>query len=312
MIAKRLAAFSLAAVLAATAPAPAFAYTELPQPVAAMLDDAIASGSEAEVVAVAKYARKALPGQEAEIDARLSAYKAKLAAAAAATRAAPAEAPAAADGFFENWSGKGELGGFLAAGNSDTKGLAAALQLTRESTHWRVRFNANADYQRSNGATSTERFIAAVEPNYKFDEHLFVYGLAQYERDPIQGYDARYVVSGGVGYSPVSKENFKLDLKAGPAWRRTHFINMADENSLTGLGSANMLWKLSPTLSLHEAASVLMQSDKSTLTALTALDAKLNGFLSARLSYQVRHETNPLVGINSTDTLSRMTLVYDF
>lgn len=289
------------------------AFAELPLPVAAMLDDAIASGSEAEIEAVAKYARKALPGQEAEIDARLNAYKAKrIAAAAAAPTPAAAPPQDAHKGFFANWSGKGELGGFLSAGNSDTKGLAAALQLMRESTHWRLRFNANADYQRSNGATSTERFVAVIEPNYKFAEHLFVYGLAQYERDPIQGYDARYVVSGGVGYSPVAKEHFKLDLKAGPAWRRTHFVNAADENSLTGLGSANMLWKLSPTLSLQEAASVLMQSDKSTLTALTAIDAKLNGFLSARLSYQVRHETNPLVGIKNTDTLSRMTLVYDF
>lgn len=304
MIAIRFAALAWMAMLSA----PAFA--DLPPPVAAMLDDAIASGSEAEIEAVAKYARKALPGQQAEIDARLNAYKAQRIAAAA--KPAPAQPQGENKGFFDNWSGKGELGGFLSAGNSDTKGLAAALQLTRESTRWRMRLSANADYQRSNGATSTERFVAAAEPNYKFAEHLFVYGLAQYERDPIQGYDARYVVSGGVGYRPVASDNFKLDLKAGPAWRNTDFIRAADENAVSGLGSANLYWKLSSTLSLNEAASVLAQPDKSTLTALTSVDAKINGSLSARLSYLVRHETNPPIGFKNTDTLSRMTLVYDF
>lgn len=310
MIARSLA--GAMAFVACTGPA----YAELPQPVATMLDDAIANGTEAEVDAVAKYARKALPGQEAEIDERLSGYRARLAtAAAAAATAAAAEtgkAESGGGGFFAHWTGQGELGGFLSAGNSDTKGLAAGLALTRETAEWRLNLRANADYQRSNGATSAEQFSAAIEPNYKVDEHLFFYGLGQYERDPFQGFDARYIVSGGIGYRPIATDNIKLDLKAGPAWRYTDFVSATDESALTGLGSANLLWKLSPTLSLNEAASVLMQSDKSTLTALTSVDAKINGSLSARLSYQLRHETNPPAGLKNTDTLSRMTLVYGF
>lgn len=287
------------------------ALAELPPSVAAMLDEAIANGSEAEVDAVAKFARKALPGQTAEIDAHLSDYRNRLAANAAA-KAQEAQAERDGAGFFSGWTGKGELGGFLSAGNSDTRGLAAGLALTRETTDWRFNLRANADYQRSNGATSAEQISAAVEPNYKVGEHLFFYGLGQFERDPFQGFDARYILSGGVGYRPISKDHIKLDLKAGPAWRNTDFIRTVDENALSGLGSANLYWKLSPTLSLNEAASILAQTDKSTLTALTSVDAKINGSLSARLSYQVRHETNPPTGLKNTDTLSRMTLVYGF
>ncbi len=304
----RMTGFAVFAALSAFS-GPALA--ELPQPVAAMLDEAIAGGNEAEIEAVAKFARKALPGQEAEIDEKLSGHRAKIAAAAAAQAEADQDARDRA-GFFSNWTGKGELGGFLSAGNSDTKGLAAGLALTRETTDWRLNLRANADYQRSNGATSAEQISAAIEPNYKLGDHLFVYGLGQYERDPFQGFDARYILSGGVGYRPVNTDGFKLDLKAGPAWRNTDFTSSADENAFSGLGSANLFWKLSPTLSLNEAASILTQSDKSTLTALTSVDARINGSLSARLSYQVRHETNPPAGLKNTDTLSRMTLVYGF
>lgn len=106
MIARSLA--GAMAFVACTGPA----YAELPQPVATMLDDAIANGTEAEVDAVAKYARKALPGQEAEIDERLSGYRARLATAAAAASAAAAETGKAESGggFFAHWTGQGELG----------------------------------------------------------------------------------------------------------------------------------------------------------------------------------------------------------
>jgi putative salt-induced outer membrane protein len=288
---------------------------ELPQPVAAMLDQAIESGSEAEVEAIAKFARKALPAQEAEIDALLKAYREKLA--LAASSAASEDTAAAtnektSDGFFDNWTGEGEIGGFFSGGNSDTAGLAAALQLTRETTRWRVKLNASGDWQRSNGVTSAEQFVGSIEPDYKVNDRLFFYGFAQYERDPFQGYDARYVVSGGVGFRPVARKNFRIDLKVGPAWRHTDYFTVEDTDALTGLGSGNLFWRISPILSFNEAASVLLQSQGSTLTSLTSVDAKLNGSLSARLSYQVRHETNPPAGLKNTDTLSRMTLVYGF
>lgn len=289
------------------------ALASLPQPVANMLDEAIASGNEAEIDAVAKYARKAVPDSGDEIDAKLGAFKAAVAAKAAAdAAAAQAKKEADAADFFKNWSGQGELGGFVTTGNSDTKGLSAGLALTRETEKWRVNLRASADYQRSAGTTSNEQFSAAIEPNYKFNERLFAYGLAQWDRDRPQGFDARYVVSGGLGYRPVMTDTLTIDLKAGPAWRRTEFIAFPSTTALTGLGSANLVWKITPTLTFSEAANALWQSQSSTLTSLTAVDAKLNGALSARLSWQVRHETNPPIGLEQTDTLSRMTLVYGF
>ncbi|MEP3767796.1 MAG: DUF481 domain-containing protein, partial [Marinomonas sp.] len=61
-----------------------------------------------------------------------------------------------------------------------------------------------------------------------------------------------------------------------------------------------------------ESASATIASDTNTFVSTTALDAKLLGSLSARLSYTVEHETNPPIGRIKTDTLSRATLVYGF
>ncbi len=49
-----------------------------------------------------------------------------------------------------------------------------------------------------------------------------------------------------------------------------------------------------------------------TLAATTSLDARLVGALSARFAYTINHESNPPAGTTATNTLSRVTLVYDF
>lgn len=287
------------------------ALASMPQSVSAMLDEAMTSGSEAEVDAVAKFAKKANPDSAADIDAKVAGYKAKLAADAAAKAKADADAKAQA-GFFDNWKGEGQLGAFLTTGNSDTSGVSAGLALTKEGVRWRYNFKALADYQKSNGLTSREQFLTAFEPNYKFNDRLFAYGLGQYERDKFQGFSSRYTLSGGLGYRAIADENMTLDVKAGPAWRKTNFIGIPDQSSLAALGAANLAWKLAPNISFTEGATIYIESGNSTLTSLSAFDLKLAGSLSARLSYQVNHETSPPPGLDKTDTISRVTVVYGF
>lgn len=288
-------------------------YAEASHPVIQMLDEAIASGNEADVETVAKYARKTAPDHVAVINGKVDGYKTNLAALAKAKADEEAEQKRREAGnFFNNWTGRGELGGFITGGNSDSKGLAAGIALTREGEKVRLNFRANADYQKSNGVTSNEQFAVAFEPNYKFNERLFAYGLAQWDRDRPQGIDARYLLSGGLGYRAVATDSVTIDLKAGPAWRRTDFTALPSSSGIAALGSANVLWKISPTLTLTEAVNLLWQSSSSSLSSMTAIEAKLGGALSARLSYQVRHETNPPAGLEKTDTLSRVTLVYGF
>ncbi|MEP2102137.1 MAG: DUF481 domain-containing protein [Parasphingorhabdus sp.] len=308
--------FSLAAV-GFVSPAQA----ALPEPVKAMIDAAIESGKDAEVKSVIKFAKVVNPDDIAEIDAMLATYTAKRAQLAAAEKKAKMEAP-----FFENWKGEGELGGFRNTGNSSNVGLSAGVKLAKDAVKWRLKFRARADYQRSNGVTSREQYAAALEPEYKIDDRLFIYGLAQYDRDRFQGFSSRYTVSGGIGYSVIKEKDIFLDLKAGPAWRLTEFTDGGSDSSLAGLIGLDMGWQIAKNLKLTQgagatvasdaqsltSANVIFSSGTNTLTATTGLDAKINGKLKARLSYAIEHETNPPEGRQKTDTLSRATLVYDF
>ncbi len=302
-----IAVLTAAAVLAL----PSAALAEVPAPVRAMIDAAIAGGDEAKVRTVIELARETNPDDAAELDSILSAYEADLSE-AAAEAAATEEAEIRSAGIFDNWKGQGQLGAFRSTGNASNTGITAGLTLERVGIDWRHKLTGLVDYQENNGVTTREQFLAAYEANYNLSERLFAYGLAQYERDTFQGFSARYSASGGLGYRVIDNDNMQLAVKAGPAFRQTEFVNGTSDSSVAGLAALDFDWQLAENLKLTEDASAFIQSGNSTYTSTTGLNAALGGGLSASLSYTIEHDTNPPLGAVQTDTLSRITIVYDF
>lgn len=290
---------------------PSAALADVPEPVRAMIDAAIEGGDEAQVRTVIALAKQTNPDDVAELDKILSNYEASIAAVVAAEAAAE-EAEIRSAGLFENWKGQGQLGAFRSTGNASNTGITAGLTLERVGINWRHKLTALADYQETGGVTTREQFLASYEPNYNVNDSLFIYGLAQYERDVFQGFSARYSGSGGIGYRVINEDDIQLAIKAGPAFRQTEFTNGTSDSSLAGLGALDFDWQISDKLKFTQDATAFVQSSNSTFISTTGISAGLGGGLSASLSYTVEHDTDPPLGAVQTDTLSRVTIVYDF
>lgn len=297
------------------------AHAELPDGVAAMIEAARATGDPQKVATALELARSAYP-EEAEAIAVIEAEWAAAKAERDALAAAETEASIRSAGALALWSGDGELGGFLSSGNSDTAGVAASIALLRQGIDWTHRLRARVDYQRQNGVTSTESYVFAYEPRWQFDPDMFVYGLAQYERDRVQGLAGRYSVSGGLGYNLVQSADVSLSLKAGPAFRVTEFADGRSESRIGGLVGLDFDWRILDRLTLTQdtnalaetggQAVVVFDSANTTLNLVTGLDFAVNDRLRTRLSYQVDYDSNPPAGAVSTDTLTRATIIYGF
>jgi putative salt-induced outer membrane protein len=312
--------FKNAAVLLA-ALHPVTAHAALPDPVRAMIEAAIATGDKAKVAAVVEIAKQTNPDDASEIDALDRAFQATLAQRTEAEKARREEAIRTA-GVLDNWHGKGQIGAFQSSGNSHDIGVSLALDLQRQGIDWQHKLTATIDYQRSNGRTSRERYLFAYEPRYNISPDLFTYGLAQYERDRIQGFDSRYSLSGGLGYNLVASSAVKLSAKAGPAFRRTEFVDGSAEDHLGGLAGLDFDWKISKRLTFTQdanmvaetggKATLVVDSGNTTLALASGLEAKISDRLSTRLSYSLNYDSNPPPQGVSTDTMTRFTMVYGF
>lgn len=282
-----------------------------PDPVGNMLAAAIASAKDADVEAVGKLAKETNPENAAEIEERLLAYRAERKRlrdeAAAAERAKLAAAK-----FWQNWKGEGQIGASQSSGNTESVGLSAGLALARKGIDWTHKMRAQADYQRTNGETSVERYLAELEQQYRINDRTFAFGLGRWEHDRILGYDTRWNLSGGLGYKVVDTKKMTLSLKGGPAFRQTDFVNGEEDTELTALAGIDFGWQISPTLRLTQVASTIIGEANGSTNSQTALSAKLTGALSARIAYSAQIDTSPPPGIESVDTQTRFTLVYGF
>ena len=288
------ASLTLAASTARTAP--------LPQPVVDMIE--AASDDPETLKAVVKAAKKANPNSLAEIDAQAAAMTQR-AAAEKARRAANAN-------FFHGWSGEVELGGSISTGNTDETTLAVAVDLERETPKWGHDLNLTVDRKRESGETTKDRYFLAYSSRRKLSPRLYAVGVLWGERDRFAGYDFRFSESLGLGYRLLDRPALKLRVEAGPALRQAGYLSNDYESTVAARGAGYLTWKFSPRLEYTQSLVTYLDAKNSTLLAASALTTKLRGRISARASYEVRHEEAPPQGRQKTDTTSRATLVVGF
>ncbi|GAB5347679.1 DUF481 domain-containing protein [Alteriqipengyuania sp. 357] len=293
----------------------------IPPDVQAMIDAAMATGDAKKIETVLELAKQTQPASVDEIKEIESAWRADQAEAQRLAEEHKQEEIRQA-GVLDLWSGEGQVGAFVSTGNSEDTGLSVAVTMKREGIDWTHALRATADYQRSNGVTSRERYLVAYEPRFQMGENLFAYGLAQYEHDRFQGFDHRYAVSGGVGYTLIQSDSATLSIKAGPAYRVTERTDGVSLDRLAALFGADFDWKIADRVTFSQDANavtetggealVIVESGNTTLNLLSGIDFKINDRLRSRLSYQLEYNSAVRPNQEKTDTLTRFTLVYGF
>ncbi len=278
-------------------------------PIPTPVEDMIRAASPDQIRTIADVAKATNPESIIEIDA--------LVASITQEAAAREEAELASQGFFENWSGEGQAGGFVTSGNTKDSGITVGIRLAKDGLQWRHAIDALADFQRSNGVKTREAFRFGYEADYLISESWFVYGLAQWERDQFGGFSSRFTESIGIGHVVFNSPTFSFEINGGPALRQTRFIATPtlparSDSKINARGTGIIAWNISDGLTFTEEVGMLLGSGNSTYYSRSALTASLTDVLSARLSFDVDHETSPPPGVEKTDTSTRASLVYDF
>jgi putative salt-induced outer membrane protein len=292
--------FAIAALAVFSASAAAAA--PLPPAVGAMIDAAAAD--PAQLKAIVEIAKKTNPDAVAEIDARVAGLE--------AAQAKAREEKLANQGLMDGWSGQGEAGAFVSSGNTSNRGVAIGATVVKETRQWKHSLRGLVDYQEDNGVKSRERYFAGYEGNYNITPNFYALVTLSYERDVFSGFNRRFTESIGLGYRLVNTPSLTVGIEGGPALRQTRFTDGVDDNAVAARGALNAKWLINDGLTLTQNATIFYDSFNTSVYSLTSLTAKVSGALSARLSFQLNSESNPPIGLENLDTISRVTLVYAF
>lgn len=212
------------------------------------------------------------------------------------------------------WNGKIEVGGSSSTGDTSERSGAASLHLDRAfNDTWFHTFDFLVDFARQQGTTSRERYVGSYDVRYQPYEKLFYSNFARIEADQFSGFDYRFVDTIGLGYELFSNATHTLSAEIGGGVRINKLADTSETVTeyLTRL-SATYDLQLTDGASVSNTASVLYGTRTTTFENNLSLSTRINAHLAARLSFGVAYESDAPVGTSAWDTITRISLAYDF
>jgi putative salt-induced outer membrane protein len=222
-----------------------------------------------------------------------------------------------------DWSGKGEAGLVIATGNTETKTANAKLLFANEVDKWKHQFGGAALYATSDpDGTTANRWELFEESDYNFSPRTFLFGAARYEDDEFSGFEYQAVLSTGIGRKFIDTDITKFIGTAGVGYKRFETRDAFDDagvliepgasdSEAVFRGTLDYDHKLTATSSLIDKLVVEAGADNTFVQNDIALQVKMTNVLALAVGYSVRHNTDPPVGFEKTDTLTTINLVYE-
>lgn len=222
-----------------------------------------------------------------------------------------------------DWTGKGEAGLVIASGNTETKTANAKFQLANEIDKWKHQFGGAALYASSDpDGTTAQRWEAFEQTDYNFSPRTFVFGAARYEDDEFSGFEYQATVSSGLGHKFIDTDVTKFTGTAGAGYKffetRDSFDDAGvllapgeSDSEVVFRGTLDYDHKFTATTSLLDKFVVEAGAENTFLQNDLALQVKMTDVLALAVGYSVRHNTDPQVGFEKTDTLTTINLVYE-
>ena len=210
------------------------------------------------------------------------------------------------------WEAEVALGGSLSTGNTDRQALDVDAKASHRAGRFEDHYKLSGEFARENSNTTATRLNAGVQSNYDISEKFYALGFAEIERDKFSGFRHEEELGLGAGYRVVDTEQLSFDIEVSAGFRHGAIRGGSSENKFAMRGVALVDYQISDTATLTNETVVSGDSGQFRAEDTLSLTATVISALAARLSFNIRYNSNPPAGAKKTDTLSKAQLVYAF
>jgi putative salt-induced outer membrane protein len=211
------------------------------------------------------------------------------------------------------WTGEGALGFTSTSGNSDTENLNARLAVSRESDQWRHTASLDSIRNESEGETSADSQALKARSEYKFGEKSYTFGQLRLEDDEFSGFEYQRTLTFGAGSRFIENDKHLLDASIGLGYRSLKDRETGDTEE-DNIVTADMKYeyKISETATFNQTI-LIEDGDENTYTESdSSLKVRIVGNLAANISYLLKRNSEVPSGIDKSDKITTVALVYAF
>jgi putative salt-induced outer membrane protein len=240
---------------------------------------------------------------------------------AAAVLAALSSASAA-----NEWTGTAELGLALTRGNARSESLNGKLAFNAEDEAWKHSYYASV--LRAKGEVTGDfdgdgvpeerfelnanRYEVGASSALKMNEVSSWVAAARYENDDFAPFDSQMTFSLGYGHQFLASESTSLRTEIGPGYRRAKNASTGEsEGNAIVRGLVEYKQQLTATTKLFNTLLVEAGEDNTFAQNDFGVAVAMNSSLALKAGLQVRHNSDVGPGIERTDSLTTINLVYN-
>lgn len=238
-----------------------------------------------------------------------------------------ASLPLTAMASDSGWSGTGEFGLAMARGNAKSDNANGKIAFAKEDDRWKHSFYASALRNKAEVSadldgdgvaekfmqTSANRYELGASSAVKMSEVSSWVAALRYENDDFAPYEHQTTFSIGYGHTFIKNERTTLTTEIGPGYRRAKdAITGQTDGEFIGRGLLGYSHMLTANTTLFDTLLVEAGSDNTFVSNEFGVSVAMSEKLALKAGFDVRHNTDVGPGIEKTDRLTKVNLVYNF
>lgn len=210
------------------------------------------------------------------------------------------------------WGGEAEVGILMTRGNTHTDTQNIKLGVHYHTGLWMHKLKLESLHTEDNGVVNADRFSADYRSTYQLSAKAYAFGALRHENDRFAGFEQRNTEVLGYGRKFYQKKTFHWDGEVGVGARQTNYTDYTKSNEGIVRLATELEWNFSPTSAIKEELFVETGSVNTLTQSSTSLKVKINSSLAMKVSFKLQDNSNVPIGKKHTDTVTAVTLVYDF
>lgn len=210
------------------------------------------------------------------------------------------------------WSGQVELGFVSTSGNTETATVNGRLELAHERGPWRFTTSLDALRASDDERTTAEQYLVGGQAEYALTERDYLFATVNYTDDRFSGFDYRVSEAVGYGRRLVSTGSLEVKAEIGAGARQSRLAEGGDERDAIVRGNGEAEWEPREGLALSQEISIESGADGTVARSTSGLLTELFGGLAAKISFALEHTSAVPAGVEKTDSLTSVSLVYGF
>lgn len=181
-------------------------------------------------------------------------------------------------------------------------------------------FKGNIIYSNSNNQEKSEIFYSHLKYNRKIGSRTYLLSLVRAERNKLAGYNFRFALSVGAGYTWIQQGKTEVSSEGSFGWSSEHNSEkiiqevVGDNPSITerlfsesfasSIFSTKLLYNISSVAQfVHQETLFLNMKDMKDyrLNSYSSISASISRYFALKTSLQIIYERKPVLGHKRTD-----------